>query len=339
MGITKRFRLAAGMLAAFLCAEATAEDVFVFGPVEKLSANGAQVTVLGQTFAVDHSQVTSNEPSGEFGLGAYVYIGGTRAHDGSLVADSTFVSKIPYVAGASEIFLSGVVSKFDSVLGVATIGNTQIYLLAAPQASMSFVSVGATVQIAGYQAMPSAQIWATEVLPTAVNSIQGTGVKGIQGTELESIQGTGKLSIQGTGVNSIQGTGKLSIQGTGVNSIQGTGKLSIQGTGVNSIQGTGKLSIQGTGVNSIQGTGKLSIQGTGVNSIQGTGKLSIQGTGVNSIQGTDKQSIQGTGINSIQGTGLNSIQGTGLNSIQGTGKLSIQGAGTNSIQGTGKQSY
>jgi hypothetical protein len=332
MDISRRtLRLTAGVIAAILCANANAADVFAIGPVEKISADNSFVTVLGQTYSIAQLKSSANHSGLSSALegmtlGAYVYISGERASDDSLVAESVGIGNAAYVPGASQVFLSGVVSKYNQALGEATIGGTQIYLPNATVNGSSGISIGAQLEVAGYQSHPSAQIWATEIQGANRNSIQGTGKRSIQGTGILSIQGTGILSIQGTGILSIQGTGIQSIQGTGAQSAQ-----SIQGTGIQSIQGTGVQSAQ-----SIQGTGIQSFQGTGVQSAQ-----SIQGTGVQSaqsIQGTGKQSIQGTGKQSIQGTG---IQSTGTNvqsaqSIQGTGKLSIQGTGKLSIQGTGK---
>jgi hypothetical protein len=338
MGFTGRFRLVAGVLAAILCADASAENVIALGPVEQVSADGSVVRVVGQTFIIRNS--ASAEGNTQFSdspedlrLGTYLYIEGERLTDGTLVASSFQISDTPYVPGASEVLLTGAVEKFDPALGVATIGDAQIYLPNATSELKTPIAKGVSVMVVGFQANLRQQVWATEITDNVPIRNEDSGVSSL------SIQGTGKQSIQGTGVTSlsIQGTGvnSLSIQGTGVDSlsIQGTGKQSIQGTGKQSIQGTGvsSLSIQGTGVNSlsIQGTGKQTIQGTEVSS------LSIQGTGVNSlsIQGTGKQSIQGTGVTSL------SIQGTGVNSlsIQGTGKQSIQGTGVTSlsIQGTG----
>jgi hypothetical protein len=310
MSMSISLRLKVGVVAAFLCAGASAAEVFVLGPVEKISSDGYRITVLGQSFTIDRQnalgrQVKNRDQSAEFSVGSYVYLVGERSIDGVLVADSGSVVKAPYVAGASEVFLSGIVSKYDQKLGVVTIGSAEIYIPGAAVESTTAIRVGADLRISGYQFNPSSQVLATQIQGMESISIQGTGIQSIQGTGAESlsIQGTGKQSIQGTGVQSIQGTGAeaLSIQGTGVQSIQGTGAeaLSIQGTGKQSIQGTGVQSIQGTGAEalSIQGTGKLSIQSTGVQSIQGTGAEVL------SIQGTGKQSIQGTGVQSIQGTG------------------------------------
>jgi hypothetical protein len=299
MGITRKFRLLAGALVAVLCADASAENVIALGPIEKVSIDGSTVQVLGQKFTIRNALTADGiqpaDGAENLRVGTYLFIEGERTSDGVLVASSLQISESAYVPGASEVLLTGVVAKFDQKLGVATIGNAQVYLPNAFFELASPIVEGTSISVIGYQADPRQQIWATEILSGAPTSTQNTDRQSIQGTGVntQSIQGTGRQSIQGTGVKT------QSIQGTGIRtqSIQGTGRQSIQGTGVTT------QSIQGTGVNtqSIQGTGRQSIQGTGVTT------QSIQGTGVSieSIQGTGRQSIQGTGVNSL------SIQGTG----------------------------
>ena len=229
----RSLRLTAGVVAAFLCAGASAAEVFVLGPVEKISKDGSIVTILGQAFTIDREnadvlQVVNGARSAKFGVGSYLYLTGERSIDGSLVADSVVVVKTPYVAGASEVFLSGLVSNYDKKMGVVKIGDVEIYIPGASLEVMTPIIVGSDLRIAGFQSNPTSQVWATQIQNVDSISIQGTGVQSIQGTGAES------LSIQGTGKLSIQGTGKQSIQGTGIQSIQGTGaeSLSIQGTGI-----------------------------------------------------------------------------------------------------------
>jgi hypothetical protein len=308
-------------------ASANAQDSAVFGPAEKISTNQASLgslgmtylTVLGQTYEVKPTaavvigdkRFTAAQSMKFLSLGAYISIAGTDAVDGRHEAEEIIISPRMYVPGASAVFVSGVVTAYDSTLGVAQIGslliNTTPLLASNPS---QHISVGSHIEVLGTQASLGGVVWAVEA-----KSISGTGAT------VQSISGTGATvqSISGTGatVQSISGTGKTvqSISGTGatVQSISGTGKIvqSISGTGatVQSISGTGKTvqSISGTGatVQSISGTGKTvqSISGTGatVQSISGTGKTvqSISGTGAT------VQSISGTGVSalSISGTG------------------------------------
>jgi len=358
MNNSKNLVLIKGLVAALICAAASAEDTTVLGPVEAIATNGSSVTVLGQTFLVPGS----NGSASRLSVGQYVFVSGQKLATGELYAAKVQRSKFSYVPGASEVFLTGVISQADSTTAFVKIGGANVYVAEATLVFAPNLAVGDSVEIAGSQAQPLGPVWATEirVLKSAsTEGIQGTGVStsGIQGTGISTsgIQGTGASTsgIQGTGVSTsgIQGTGrstgKQGIQGTGATTsgIQGTGTstLGIQGTGISTsgIQGTGVSTsgIQGTGISTsgIQGTGisTSGIQGTGVSTsgIQGTGisTSGIQGTGTTTsgIQGTGRQ----TGSQGIQGTGISTsgIQGTGVSTsgIQGTG------VSTSGIQGTG----
>ena len=331
MNNSKNLVLIKGLVAALICAAASAEDTTVLGPVEAIATNGSSVTVLGQTFLVPGS----NGSASRLSVGQYVFVSGQKLATGELYAAKVQRSKFSYVPGASEVFLTGVISQADSTTAFVKIGGANVYVAEATLVFAPNLAVGDSVEIAGSQAQPLGPVWATEirVLKSAsTQGIQGTGIStsGIQGTGISTsgIQGTGASTsgIQGTGVstNGIQGTGRS----TGKQGIQGTGATTsgIQGTG------TSTLGIQGTGISTsgIQGTGVSTsgIQGTGISTsgIQGTG------TTTSGIQGTGRQSgsqgIQGTGISTsgIQGTGVSTsgIQGTGVSTsgIQGTGLAS-----------------
>jgi hypothetical protein len=319
MNNSKKLALAAGFLAAFHGASAIADELYVLGPVERVSQNGSSVTVLGQTYALPRGGTRLSSLS----IGAYVYVVGERLSTGQLVATRIAGSKQPYVAGASEVFLTGIVSKTELSTGFLSVGELKVYVADATVRDGIPLALGETLEIVGTQAQPLGAVWAREIRVLNGNLVA------------QGIQGTGTSGIQGTGTSGIQGTGTSGIQGTGTTGIQGTGTSGIQGTGTLGIQGTGKSGIQGTGTSGIQGTGTLGIQGTGTSGIQGTGTLGIQGTGTSGIQGTGTSGIQGTGTLGIQGTGTSGIQGTGTSGIQGTGTLGIQGTGTLGIQGTG----
>ena len=146
---------------------------------------------------------------------------------GQLRAANIHRAKTSYVAGASEVFLSGTVSEKDRLTSFVTIGDVSVYLADASATNGLEVNVGDTLEIAGSQAQPLGPIWARDFQVT--KSVLGT--QGIQGTGTQVIQGTGVLGIQGTGTQAIQGTGVLAIQGTGVHATQEMGTQAIQGTG------------------------------------------------------------------------------------------------------------
>jgi hypothetical protein len=282
--MSKQTRLFSGILVAFACAVAQAGDPTIAGPVEAVAPNGLSIRVLGQQFATSARAIIPGAGANHvvaaraFSVGNFVLVTGKRLSNGSLVAKSIAIVNDSYVAGATNVYLTGIVTGIDSSLGVVRVGETSVYANDAIAAGGIEIAIGAEIEVLGRQANPNGQVWASQVRSASQLAMRSPS------EVLSVVRGettlAGTRSIQGTGVQSIQGTGVQSIQGTGVQSIQGTGIQSIQGTGIQSIQGTGVQSIQGTGVQSIQGTGIQSIQGTGIRSIQGTGVRSIQGTGI-----------------------------------------------------------
>jgi hypothetical protein len=352
----------AGSLLLFpvFLAAAYAHETVALGPVEQVNLAGSSLTVLGQTFELTPTltvtfggkRYTISDALRVVHAGTYISVVGTDTPGGRPIAKEIIISRRPYVPGANDVFVSGIVSSYDASTGQANIGKLQIDATSMFASNSSFtIGVGTRIEVFGKQAIAGGAVLASELklvqdastgAPANVQSISGTGAANIQ-----SISGTGAVanvqSISGTGA----ATNKQSISGTravaNVQSISGTGaatnRQSISGTGaaanVQSISGTGaatnKQSISGTGaaanVQSISGTGAAanvqSISGTGaaanVQSISGTGAAanvqSISGTGA----ATNKQSISGTG----SAANAQSISGTGaarsVLSISGTG--------------------
>jgi hypothetical protein len=282
--ITKQ--VAFGLLASLSFSAVSAQTTYVAGPVERISYETSQITVLGQIYIVDsHTTIveTAERTARSLTLGQ-IRLGRFIAVEGNSKTSPTHANKITlanaeYVPGATPVFVAGAIDQAPNLLGRIMIGKLEIDVSSAAPEVVSAIRIGNHIEVTGIQPSPKGLVIANELsLHVNADRIAGTGT--------QSIAGTGKLSIAGTGTQSIAGTGKLSIAGTGTQSIAGTGKLSIAGTGTQSIAGTGKLSIAGTGTQSIAGTGKLSIAGTGTQSIAGTGKLSIAGSGTQSIAGT-----------------------------------------------------
>ncbi len=250
--MSKKAPALAGIFVAFACASAQAGDPTTVGPVEAVAPNGLSITVLGQSFGTSSRAIIPGAVGNHvvsaraFNVGDFVLVTGKKLSNGSLVAKTIVPVDLAYVSGATDVYLSGRVTGFDSTLGIAQVGATSVYLADALVSKSAPIGIGSEIEVVGRQANPAGLIWASQIEsaaqlpardPASVLSIV-RGESAVSGTQ----------SIQGTGIQSIQGTGIQSIQGTGIQSIQGTGIQSIQGTGIQSIQGTGKQSIQGTGV-------------------------------------------------------------------------------------------
>ena len=258
------------LLCPLILAAGHAQETVVLGPIEKVNQAGSTLTVLGQTFhvtstatvAVGGKRYKVSDALQLVHLGAYTSVIGTDDQSGLPIAKEILISNRPYIPGANDVFISGVVTSYNALTGQAKLGNLKIDATSMFASNSSFaVAVGSRIEVFGKQAVEGGVVWASELKladDASVQSISGTGIAGSK----QSISGTGgsvsTQSISGTGV----ARSTQSISGTGVaaQSISGTGgsvsTQSISGTGValstQSISGTGAASS----VQSISGTGK-----------------------------------------------------------------------------------
>ncbi len=235
---------------------ALAQTSYVAGPVDSVSANATQVTVLGQTYLIDPNTVFEAN-----GKKVSILSGTSLLRNGNLVTVEASVSSTPskavavvisnmqYVAGASQVLVRGSVKQIALEVGTMRIGDLVVDISSTPPEVLSTIDVGSFVEVAGIQPLPQGLLLGMSI---AVTPKPATTGKSEIDVDLQSIGGTGSsvslFSIGGTGksasLQSIGGTGKsVSLQ-----SIGGTGKsASLQ-----SIGGTGKSaslqSIGGTGI-------------------------------------------------------------------------------------------
>jgi hypothetical protein len=293
----KIIRFPSLLLGLLFVSIASAQTTFVAGPVEKITADSLQITVLGQTYLIDAQTVFSwgvkrvRGSNGLLGLapGSLVSVESHGPQGATLVA----VSALSYVSGATTVFVGGKVEQLAPELGLIRVGGLAIDVSAIQPEALAGLRTGSSVEVSGKQPLPQGLLLADEIVvdsnasASMTQSIGGTG----KGVSLDSIGGTGSnASLQ-----SIGGTGK----GASLQSIGGTGKAAS----VQSIGGTGK----GASLQSIGGTGK----GASLESIGGTGS----NASVQSIGGTGKS----VSLNSIGGTG----SGASLQSIGGTGASAL----------------
>ncbi len=276
MNISKNRLFLAGvafLLSSFL---AKAEDVFVLGPVDRISKNS--IAVLGQSLKFGEGQVPK-----ELEVGAFVVVDAKGGGIAELDVSTLQFFPIQYVPGATDVALTGIVSTYDASQGYLTINDLLVYVVdALRDPNVQFVA-GESVEIVGRQPQPGGLLIASTILK---QTRSGSGLLRRQsvakiGVNAQAIIGTGRSSeaIVGTGVTvqAIVGTDRSSeaIVGTGVTAqaIVATGRstAAIVGTGISAhaVVGTGASTqaIVGTGVNrqAIAGTGRSTqaIVGTG----------------------------------------------------------------------------
>ena len=90
------------------------------GPVAAVNVELGSFSSLGQSI------MTSDEMLNQLNIGDLVSVQGSVAGPGWLYADSITISADQYVAGATEVFVTGILSSIDASTGAATLGDLQV---------------------------------------------------------------------------------------------------------------------------------------------------------------------------------------------------------------------
>ncbi|HET9107673.1 MAG TPA: hypothetical protein VFN79_10835 [Steroidobacteraceae bacterium] len=253
-----------------------------FGPLQQVNLKKSTIVVLGQTFHVSPTALVSSRASypaavslGSISPGTLVWVNGTETANGKSHVQSVIASAQLDVPGATQLFVTGVISAVSDV-GQVRVGKLTVDINQTLTADGALPALGSLVSLSGTQPVLNGIFLATSAarIPAVSAGIGGTGASvGIGGTGASAgIGGTGaSAGIGGTGASAgIGGTGaSAGIGGTGTSvGIGGTGaSVGIGGTGASvGIGGTGaSAGIGGTGTSvGIGGTGaSVGIGGTG----------------------------------------------------------------------------
>ncbi|MBU2676823.1 MAG: hypothetical protein KJP16_07030, partial [Gammaproteobacteria bacterium] len=87
------------------------------GPVESINSDNGVFESMGQVI------LASDETLSSLSVGDYVVVYGSVVTAGWLYADSVSISTDEYVSGATEVFVTGILSSVDPTRGIAQIGN------------------------------------------------------------------------------------------------------------------------------------------------------------------------------------------------------------------------
>jgi hypothetical protein len=90
------------------------------GPVEAIDMTNGVFLSLGQTVMASRNMLAGLK------VGDFVTVGGSVAGPGWLYADALSVSSARYVPGATEVFVSGMLSSVDAAKGTARLGGLTI---------------------------------------------------------------------------------------------------------------------------------------------------------------------------------------------------------------------
>ncbi len=90
------------------------------GPLSNIDVDRNFVISLGQTIMVSADMLS------QLSVGDLVTVEGTIAGPGLLYADAVTVSARQYVAGSTEVFVTGILSSVDASTGTAMLGELQV---------------------------------------------------------------------------------------------------------------------------------------------------------------------------------------------------------------------
>ncbi len=217
-------------------------QLVVLGPVEKVDLANGVLIIAGQTVTVNAATSISLDGAAAGGNALslqQIQVGDLVAAYGQIGAPSTSVNRLgsSYVAGATNIFVTGRVSSVDAAIGSAKInGLTVDYTAGLSDPTFSGLSVGDLVSVSGIQPVAEGQLLANKIFRVSTASVVGASSIIGTGAQTNSIIGTGGPNELNhwhrcSDANSIIGTGAQtrSIIGTGAQtrSIIGTGAQSL----------------------------------------------------------------------------------------------------------------
>ena len=204
-----------------------------FGPVQQVNLKASTIVVLGQTFHIGSTAVVSSQakypaPStlNSISVGTLVWVNGIEAENGHPQVQSIITSADLNTPGATQLFITGVVTGVSSV-GHVRLGNLTVDINQALSTDAVLPALGSFVSLVGTQPVSNGLFLANGL--TRTQGVGDTGATtGIGGTGASTgIGGTGAaIGIGGTGASKgIGGTGaSKGIGGTGASTgIGGTG--------------------------------------------------------------------------------------------------------------------
>ena len=192
-----------------------ASELLLIGPVEAVNTTQTRAVVLGQKISIS--------PSDGIAVGDTVAVYGTESADGTIHATQVQAEGL-YVAGATTVFLAGVVQKVQPAVGHAVVNGLTVDLTAAMAQGAVSLTVGSKLQVVGTQPVGGGAVVAGGL---SANGISGGGLSanGISGGGLSA----NGISGGGLSANGISGCG-LSANGISGGGLSANG---ISGGGLN----------------------------------------------------------------------------------------------------------
>ena len=119
------------------------DSLVLSGPVDSIDPINGVFTAVGQTVMASQAMLSS------MSVGDFVSVNGSVVSSGWLYADSISLSNEMYVPGATQVFVTGIPSNINPVLGQAKLGELTIDYTAAM--SGGAIPSGASLSFSGIQ--------------------------------------------------------------------------------------------------------------------------------------------------------------------------------------------
>jgi hypothetical protein len=226
-----------------------ASELLLIGPVEAVNTTQTRAVVLGQKISIS--------PSEGVAVGDTVAVYGTESADGTISATRVQAQGL-YVAGATTVFLAGVVQKVQPAVGHVVVNGLTVDLTPAMAQGAVLPTIGSEFSLLGTQPVGRGSV--------VVNGVSGSGLSA------NGVSGSGKLAngVSGSGrsANGVSGSGKVAngVSGSGLsaNGVSGSG-LSANGVSGSGLSANG-VSGSGLSANGVSGSGKLAngVSGSGL---------------------------------------------------------------------------
>ena len=142
----------------------------VVGVVE--STNSSGVAVSGQTVRFGAGTKVTAQNRGSLAKGALVAVYGTINSDGTISASAVNVLAGEYVAGATTLYVRGVVKSVNPALATAKVGNLSVDYSSSLASGSSSIAAGSVVEFSGLQTS-SSTLYASKS-----NVIKADGISG-----------------------------------------------------------------------------------------------------------------------------------------------------------------
>jgi len=144
----------------------TGRNLVLKGPVEKFNAESGIATIAGRDFRISPASGLYAQVSGLFSIGAIaeVAVYARLGAKGEFFSATAKLVPGQYVAGVSEIVLSGAIKTIKHELALAVIGNSVVDYSSLLLASSNLnFGVGDVVSVSGTQPLPGDRVLAIKI--------------------------------------------------------------------------------------------------------------------------------------------------------------------------------